>query len=47
MELTFDGANIDDPYAVYDVMFDQHLTHPAVLDAVHRADIAIADIART
>tara|TARA_R110000772_G_C13310322_1_gene440433 strand:+ start:29749 stop:30048 length:300 start_codon:yes stop_codon:yes gene_type:complete len=44
VELTFDGANMGDPWAVYDFMFDNYLTHRAVLDAVSRANIAVSDI---
>ncbi len=44
IECTFNGANTKDPWAVYDVMFDTHLTHRAVLDAVTRASIAISNL---
>ena len=44
IELTFDGANMGDPWGVYDFMFDTHLTHRAVLDAVNQASVAISNL---
>jgi len=44
LELTFDGANMGDHYAVYDYMFDNHMNHPAVLKSISCANDALEDI---
>ena len=44
IECTYDGANMKDPWAVYDYMFDNQLTHPAVLDAVNTANVELCKI---
>lgn len=44
IELTFNGASMENLGAVYDFMFDNHPTHRAVLDAVNQASIAISNL---
>ena len=44
VELTFNGANNNDLFGIYDQMFNCYQDDKAVMDAIEKASIAINDL---